>query len=502
MALDVPVDEQDVREVELLVRSHYPFLFFAEPEPERVRALLERVALGVDVPLLTWKAHRGLVRVGGDGNAVYKTEPPVACLAHLVAANGETLTYLQDFERHLEDGEVQARLLELHDALINHKGAVVLSGNVEDLPPKLARYFTVIRLRTPSIEAYYRYVSDVLADVRKRQPVAVHLTSEDVAEMLEHLRGLPFHEIRKLVTQALVEDGRLDRDDLLSILEAKKRVVERVGLLEYIAIDEGSSVVGLSRLKRWLEKRRLVFTEPAKARKAGLPAPRGILLTGIQGCGKSLSAKALSASFRLPLVRLDPGSLYRKYFGESEQNLRRALETAESIAPCILWIDEIEKAFGGGSGDADGGTSRRIFGTFLTWMQEKKESVFVFATANDISQLPPELLRKGRFDEIFFVDLPEHEVREHIFAFHLARRQKDPAAFRLTELADKTLGFSGAEIEQAIVSGLYTAVAANVPLSTEILLGELEETQPLSVTMRERIAALRAWAVDRAVPVD
>lgn len=502
MPSNIPVDEDDVREVKLLLRSHHPLLFIAESETARVRSLLEQVSLSADLPLLVWRAHRGLTRVGGDGSAIYKTEPPAQCLAHLVSANAETVAFLQDFERHLEDGEVQARLFELHESFLSHRGAVVLNGNIEDLPPKLSRYFTVVRLRTPSLEAYHSYVSAVLADVRRRQPVAVHLSPEDVAEMLEHLRGLPFHEVRKVVTQALVEDGRLDRSDILSILDAKKRVVERVGVLEYIPVDPGgATLAGLNRLKRWLDKRRLAFTEPAKAKKAGLPAPRGLLLTGVQGCGKSLSAKALSASFRLPLVRLDPGSLYRKYFGESEQNLRRALQTAESVAPCILWIDEIEKAFGG-RGDSDGGTSRRIFGTFLTWMQEKKETVFVFATANDISELPPELLRKGRFDEIFFVDLPSAQVRGHIFALHLARRQKDPSLFDLDTLSGASDGFSGAEIEQVVVSGLYTALAEDLPLSTEILLRELAETQPLSVTMREKVAALRAWAAERAVPVD
>lgn len=260
-------------------------------------------------------------------------------------------------------------------------------------------------------------------------------------------------------------------------------------------------MAGLTRFKAWTEKRRLAFTEPARAKSAGLPAPRGLLLTGVQGCGKSLSAKALSATFRLPLVRFDPSNLYRKYVGESEQNFKRALQTAEQVAPCILWIDEIEKAFGG-QGDNDGGTSRRIFGSFLTWMQEKKETVFVFATANDISGLPPELLRKGRFDEIFFVDLPSLEVRCHIFALHIARRQKDPAAFDLDALAQRSEGFSGAEIEQVVLSGLYSAFSLEQELSTEILLREIEGTQPLSVTLREKVQALRQWASSRAVPVD
>lgn len=486
-----------------MIRSHQPLLFVAETETARVSALLERAAQSSQLPLLTWKAHRGLIRVGGDGSAVYNTGAPAQCLSHLASANSETIAFLQDFDRHLSEAEVEARLLELHDALLNHKGAVVLSGQIDDLPAKLARYFTVIRLRIPSIEAYHRYVSDILAEVRKRQVVQMHLTAQEASEMLEHLRGLPFLEIRKLVTQALVQNGRLDREDIVSIVNAKRRVIERLGLLEYISVNESAdSIVGLARLQRWLEKRRVAFADPAKAKQAGLPVPRGVLLTGVQGCGKSSSAKALSIAFRLPLVRLDPSRLFRKYFGESEHNLRRALEAAEAIAPCILWIDEIEKAFGGGQGDSDGGTSRRIFGSFLTWLQEKQESVFVFATANDISALPPELLRKGRFDEIFFVDLPAPQVREKLFALHLKRRNQDPAAFDRAMLAGQSEGFSGAEIEQVIVSGLFSAVSAGLPLSTALLLNELSETQPLSVTMKEKIGALRAWAAERAVPVD
>ncbi len=502
MAESIPIDEQDVRDVGLLVRSHYPLLFIAEAESARVLALLTAVVHDQpDLPFFTWKAHRGLTRVGGEGNTIYKTEVAGRCLAHLVSSGGEALTYLYDFESYSSDAENQSRILELHDQLSEHRGALVMSGSPEELPPKLAHYFTVVKLRPPSVAAYRGYVAAVLAEVRRRQPVAVDLTSEDMAELLAQLHGLPFHEIRKIVTQAIVEDGRLDRSDIQLILEAKKRAVERAGVLEYIPIELGAApVAGLVRLKLWLEKRRIAFTEPARAARMGLPAPRGILLTGVQGCGKSLAAKALSSSFGLPLLRLDAGSLYRKYIGESEQNMRRALATAESVAPCILWIDEIEKAFGGG--DNDGGTSRRILGSFLTWLQEKQQSVFVFATSNDISELPPELLRKGRLDEIFFVDLPEAGVREHIFALHIARRELDPANFDLERLGEASSGFSGAEIEQAVLSGLYSAISQHSALTTGILLEELELTEPLSVTMSEKLQALRSWARERAAPAD
>jgi SpoVK/Ycf46/Vps4 family AAA+-type ATPase len=256
-------------------------------------------------------------------------------------------------------------------------------------------------------------------------------------------------------------------------------------------------VAGLGELKGWLRKRQAAFEDPGRAEEFGLTPPKGLLLIGVQGCGKSLCAKAVAAEWKLPLIRLDPSNLYNRYVGESEKNLKRAIRVAEAMAPVVLWIDEIEKSFS--QEDADGGPGQRIFGTFLGWLQDKKENVFVVATANDISKLPPELLRKGRFDEIFFVDLPEGDARRRILEIHLERRKRDPSKFDLVRLVDLTDGFSGAEIEQAIVSALYTAFSREEDLTTETIAEEIELTKPLSVTMAERIDALRAWAQDRAV---
>jgi hypothetical protein len=496
----VPVVDDDVRDLELMIRSHHPFILVDEVEEGRVTSLLDHVANRLEMPLLRWAAHRGLARPGAD--AVYKTESPEQCLAHLAASNSETIAYLSDFARYFDRPEVVSRLREVHDALAGHRGAVVLSGSLADLPAHVAPLFTALRLHTPGRDVYHRYVAAVLADIKSRQSVRVDLTSEDVVELLEHLKGLPFYEVRKIITQAIVEDGCLDRKDLGAVLVAKRAAVERTGALEYIPVEaQAAEVAGLTRLRDWLDKRRRAFRDPDGARARGLTPPRGLLLTGVQGCGKSLCARAIAASWRLPLVRLDPSALYRKFFGETEQNLRRAIQTAEDVAPVVLWIDEIEKAFAGNS-DNDGGTTRRVFGTFLTWLQEKKESVFVLATANDISGLPPELLRKGRFDEIFFVDLPKEDVRRTIVSLHLARRHHDPNTFDLATLAAQTEGFSGAEIEQAIVAALYSAFSAEVPLTTALLLGEIAETKPLSVTMSERVHAMRTWAENRTVPAD
>jgi hypothetical protein len=497
-----PVHDADVHDLGLLVRSHHPLVFVDGYDYAGIVSLLGAVARNQDLPLSVWTAHDGLVRQGGGDAAVYKTEKPSQALAHLKSADQEAITFLSGFETYLTEPDIQSRLVELHERFLRHRAVIVLGGDPTRLPATVANLFTVLHLRTPTREAYHGYVGEVLAELKRRMTVVVDLTPRDVSELIEHLYGMPFHEVRKIVTQAVVANGRLDQGDLATVLDAKRRIIERLGTLEFIPVASGSAqLAGLTKLKTWLEKRRLAFVEPARARALALPPPRGLLLTGVQGCGKSLAARSVSAAFGLPLLRMDPGSMYRKYFGESEANMRTALRTAERVAPCILWIDEIEKAFGRG-GDSDGGTAHRILGSFLTWLQEKDETVFVMATANDISDLPPELLRKGRFDEIFFVDLPNHEVRGHIFALHLAARRQDPASFDLGLLAAKTEGFSGAEIEQAIVSATYSGLSSSRPLDTELLLIEVQGTQPLSVTMAEKVDALRTWARGRAVFVD
>jgi len=305
-----------------------------------------------------------------------------------------------------------------------------------------------------------------------------------------------------VVTRCVMNDGALDIADLAVALEAKRDRVESAGVLEFE--DSSKSIVelgGLANLKGWLGRAQAGYSE--RARDLGLTPPRGILLVGVQGCGKSLACRAVARQWGLPLLRLDAGRLFDKYVGESEKNLRKAFETAEAVAPVVLWIDEIEKAFasGSGSGDADAGLSKRLFGAFLTWLQEKQPGVFVAATANDLSAVPPELLRKGRFDEVFFVDLPNDEERRAIFALHLARRKQDVSRFDLAALAAAADGFSGAEIEQAIVTALYAMIAAqDAGLTTERVLAEIRATVPLSRSRREEIESLRVFAAERFVP--
>jgi hypothetical protein len=499
-SLGTPTPDE-LRDLEVLIQAHHALLVIESPETERTAALLAHTADRIPMSLMVWQPGRGLRRVDETvGPVVHGTESPEQCLAFIEGADNATLYHLRGFASFLEQPEVAVRLKDIHSRYVRHPGAVVLTGPEVPLPPGLRPLFTPVTLAPPDAYAYHRLLSALLRDIRQRRRVDVTLTQEDVSRLMSHLQGLSLLEARKILTRLMVEEGRLSPDILPRVLEAKRAAVVQDGVLEYFPVDQGlSEVAGLTRLKAWMHQRAAVFAEPERARAFGLPAPKGLLLLGVQGCGKSLCAKAVAHAWGLPLVRLDPASMYQKYFGETEKNFRRATRAAEAMAPVVLWLDEIEKAFGG-SDDNDSGTSRRVFGAFLTWMQEKDDQVFVIATANDVSQLPPELLRKGRFDEIFFVDLPDAEAREEIFAVHLRRRSRQPEEFDLGALAADTDGFSGAEIEQAVISGLYAAFAAGEELTTAHLRQEVAQTVPLSVTMRERVDALRTWARERTVP--
>lgn len=319
-------------------------------------------------------------------------------------------------------------------------------------------------------------------------------------QIVRNLAGLDPIDVRRIARQLIHHDGALGPSDLPQLAKLKFELLNRSGHLHY-DYDSArfSEVAGARRLKRWIEQRRGVFTSGEAP--VGLDPPKGMLLLGVQGCGKSMIAKAVASGFGVPLLRLDFGTLYNKFHGETEKNLRDALASAEQLAPCVLWIDEIEKGLAG-DGDSDGGVSRRVLGYLLTWMAERSARVFLVATANQIDALPAELLRKGRFDEIFFVDLPDASTREQLFALHLGKRTLDPSTFDLPALAGASEGFSGAEIEQAIVAALYAAHAADAPLSDFTVRAELRQTRPLSVLMAEQVDALREWARGRTVPAD
>ena len=390
-----------------------------------------------------------------------------------------------------------ARAYEKNDGLI------VLTGTGFELPERVRLRGATVRLAPPGDEDYHTLLGLIVRDVRKRQKVELRMSQADLRRLYANLRGLTLLEAEKVLTRALVEDGVLDASDIQAVLDHKRQIVEREGLLEYYPAEQAmTDIADLAAIKDWLARRKSIITDPARARKFGLEFPKGVLLVGVPGSGKSLCAKAVATEWTLPLLKLDPAGLYNKYVGETEKNFRRAMDTAERMAPVVLWIDEIEKAFAESGGSEDGGVSTRVLGTFLSWMQERRGDVFVVATANAVERLPPELLRKGRFDEVFFVDLPDDGTRRAIFRIHLARRNQDPAAFDLAALAAATHGFSGAEVEQVIIAALYTVFSATAPLSDDALLAEVAATRPLSVVAAERVAALRRWAEGRTVPAN
>jgi SpoVK/Ycf46/Vps4 family AAA+-type ATPase len=490
---------QDARkELALLVNSQYPIIYLETWEEARATEILGLVAQDLAVPLYIWTITAGLFRAGGA--PIYNTQEPIQVLAEISGMEGDALFLLKDFHKHLDDGVIVRKLRDLTQLFRRARRSILISSPIVNLPVELEKDTARFSLGMPEESELNQLVVATVRDLLEKYRIQNLLTPEQLPEVVRSLRGLTRDEARRILTQAILENSRFDLGTLDHIREAKNDLIKDQGVLEFLEPQAGlDSIGGLTRLKAWLGKRRGALTP--EAARFGLEPPKGILVMGVQGCGKSLCAKAVAREWRMQLLKFDCSNLFEKYIGESEKNLRRSLHVAEAVAPAVLWIDEIEKMFPHSalSAEADGGLSVRIFGSFLTWMQEKKAPVFVVATSNDISALPPELLRKGRFDEIFFVDLPEVEERKTIFAIHLAHRKQEAAGFDLARLAAAAEGFSGAEIEQAVTSALYAAFSQKAALSTDLVLKEVQSTYPLSVTMKERVAALRDWARERAV---
>jgi hypothetical protein len=489
-----------LRDAGLLVRSRHPFLLVESEDRPRVDALLRLLAERMERPLFRWSRTRGIVRDGGGGGGIYGTEPLEKALRHVAASDLPALYRFDGLESHLPgDALLQAKLREALDRLEAVRGALIHAGPPPELPAGLRTRATVLDLPGPSREELRELVARILRDLNRKRPVEVSLTRAELDRLLGHLSGLTLMEAEKILTRSILEDGQLGTGDLEAVAEAKRRIVEREGLLEYYPAESSfAEVADLAGLKDWLRRRTALVKDPERAREFGLTFPRGILLAGVPGCGKSLCARAVAGEWGLPLLKLDPSALYNRYIGETEKNFRRAMRLAEEMAPLVLWIDELEKAFASGESE-DGGVSRRVLGTFLSWMQDRKGDVFVLATANDVDRLPAELLRKGRFDELFFVDLPDEESRGEIVRIHLGNRGRGDAPVDAAAVGRATPGFSGAELEQVVVSGLYAAFADGKELDTELLLREAASTRPLSVTARERVDALRRWAEGRTV---
>ena len=482
-------------ELHTLIRSRHPVVAVETHEERRLERILRQLAARLGVSLWTWDAVSGLVHTG-TGNAMYNTTRPEQLLTHLQRA-GDGLYLLKDLHHHLSDPGIQRGVKNAADNFRQDRRCLFIAAPALRVPPELEKTIVVVPLALPRQGEIREAVRHTLESLEAR--VRLDVTPDEMRRLIDALRGLTLEEIERTVLQVVLEDHALDPGDIQRVLETKRQTLVKEGVLEYVAAEvDLEEVAGLDNLKRWLDRRRGAFSE--EARQFGLQPPRGILLVGVQGCGKSLCAKATARSWQLPLLKLDFGVLYDKYVGESEKRLRRALQQAQAMSPSVLWIDEIEKGLSGGAADQDGGLSRRMLATFLQWLQEKQDPVFVVATANAIAALPPELVRKGRFDEIFFVDLPDLAARRQIFSVHLTRRRRNPGEFDLQSLARASEGFSGAEIEQAIVASLYSAFSGSRHLTTQHILDEIDATHPLSVTMAERIAALRSWAEGRTVP--
>jgi ATP-dependent 26S proteasome regulatory subunit len=487
-------------QVDILIRSRYPILYVVSWEEDRVEKTLAEIAEKREKKFYTWTITRGLIeREKGQNDP--STSDPLKALDFIMDCDQPALFVLLDFDPFLDDPVVERKLRDVAHALkASYKTLIIVSPSLK-IPDHLEKDVTVIDYRLPDLAELTGLLDNIVAQVADNPNIRIELDDQGREQLVKAALGLTASEAENVFAKALVLNSALDIGDVEVVLAEKEQIIRKSGILEFYSTDEKfAEIGGLDSLKEWLKKRGKAFTEAA--REFGLPEPKGALLLGVQGCGKSLSAKAVAGLWHLPLLRLDVGSVFSGIVGSSEQNMRRAIRLAESIAPCILWLDELEKGFAGtqSSSFSDAGTTSRVFGSFITWLQEKTCPVFVIATANDITALPPELMRKGRFDEIFFVDLPSEPEREEIFRIHLAKRDRDPEQFDLKQLAGVARGFSGAEIEQVVVSALYDAFDQDRDLTQEDLVANIKGTVPLSATRKEDIDALREWADTRARP--
>jgi len=495
--------EQTLLELELLIRSRYPIIYLVTYEEARSQKLLQTLAKKLEKELYIWSVTKGF-----DHLTLEKPEQPLYALAHIENSPEKAIFVLQDFhvfltpDKNFDLNHVVRKIRDLADSLRRSHKTLIIQSPFLHIPHELEKDISVVDLPIPDYTEIMGILNGLLDGLKANTQISISKDQDLKEKIVKAALGLTANEAENVFAKSIVNDRKFDVEDLQMVLEEKKQIIRKTEFLDYLDLSESmANVGGLAGLKSWLQNRSHAFSEKAKA--YGLPEPKGLLLLGVQGCGKSLASKAVANLWTLPLLRMDIGKMFGKFVGDSESNMRKAILTAESLAPCVLWIDEIEKGLsgmggGGGGGDNDGGVSKRLFGYFLTWMQEKKSPVFVLANANLIADLPPELLRKGRFDEIFFIDLPSLEERKSIFDIHLKKRKRDSSKFNLAALAQACEGFNGAEIEQAIISALYDTFPKNRDITDQDILTALKQTVPLSVTMAESITNLREWAHKRA----
>ena len=491
--------ESPLRDLEAIIRSHTALIAVESNEEPQIVKMVRQIGRRLQLKAYRWTVTEGLQAFDPCDQPNHSVLKSQELLSYIRTEGQNCLFVLLDFHPYLQDTVHMRQLKDIALTYQKHYSTVVLVGYSLQVPEELRPYVAYLRMPLPTLEELRGIVVDVAGEWGERNGRRdVQTTNKALDLLVRNLAGLTATDARRLAMRA-VEDGVISESDIPEVLRAKYELLGGDALLSFeYDTARFSDIGGMQRLRNWLEMRKSFFLGDDDS----LDPPRGLLLLGVQGCGKSLAAKAAAGVFGVPLLRLDFGVLYNKYYGETERNLRRALETAELMAPCVLWMDEIEKAIARSSSDEDGGVSRRLLGALLTWMAEKKKPVFLVATANDIAQLPPELIRKGRFDEIFFVDLPSDPHRRDILSIHLRKRNMDPAQFDMDALAAATEGFSGSEIEQAIVSAIYAARARGRDVAQEDLLEEMKQTRPLSVIMSERVEALREWASQRTVQSD
>ncbi len=482
--------------ISLAVRDRCPIIDRVTWVEERAGEVLGRIAERLGKALYFWSCSQGFE---GERLHVSDAENPLTALGYVAESPERAIFVFRDLHPHLKDFHVVRRLRDIVAELRRSYKTVILLSPQLVIPIELEKDVTVVDFPLPDVDELKALLGGFLKRVGERPGVQVELSEELMERVAQSATGLTMKEAESVFAKALVRDRRFSEDDLPTIIAEKKQIVRKSGVLEYYDLSEPmADVGGLEGLQEWLRIRALAFSE--RARAYGLPLPKGLLLLGVQGCGKSLTAKASAGLWKLPLLRLDVGSIFSMYAGESERNMRAAMAMASALSPCVLWIDEIEKSFSGtlSSNLLDAGVSQRVFGTFITWLQEKTEPVFVIATANRIEELPPELLRRRRFDEIFFVDLPRLSEREEIFRIHIRKRGRKPENFDVASLAGQSQGFTGAEIEQGVIAAMYRAFPENREMTTEDILASLAETVPLARLAREHVDSLRQWAHDRA----
>jgi ATP-dependent 26S proteasome regulatory subunit len=522
--------------LKILLNSSTPIVVMETVEEMRAVRLVRAACSSLNLATFEWSIASGLVRCGSDvgelvpepgrgsltghgyantghdqndagGQALYNSKEPAQALSNLEAMSLEAAFVLKDFHRHMDDPVVVRRLRDVGQKFSANRRTVIITAPAITIPPELRSLVEFLELPLPDKRRLCQIIDEITVRVGKTRTLKRTLDAAGLDAMANNLRGLTEEEAERATSQAIVTRYGVTPETVTDVLEAKKEFLRHSGMLEFMAPPENGisenldDVGGLDNLKRWLAQRRGTWEDAA--RDFGLEPPRGVIILGVQGCGKSMCARAIAGEWKLPLVKFDTAAIFDKYIGETEKRIQKVFRVAEGLAPCVFWIDELEKIFAGSGADSasvDAGVSSRILAAFLSWMQDRKAPVFVAATCNNVTVLPPELIRKGRFDELFFVDLPNQSERRQIFAIHLARRKRDPAEFDLDRAAAAARGYSGAEIDAVVQTALYAAFSSKQTVNTQGLLDALKATVPLSTTRAEEIQALRAWAQKRAVP--